>query len=78
MSDNKDWMRTHLVTKFICADCGTNLHLSYDRPKGNSRCVQGEPTGAAMVESLISIHPCQNCMAPLEKIKSAVKTLSEI
>ena len=72
-----DYMRTHLVTKFICAVCGEPLILSYkDRKK--SKWVEGEPTGAAMVESLVGVYPCKKCLSPANKAKDAIKTLLEL
>ena len=65
--------REFLITKFVCAKCGTNLQLSYDRPKSAGGYIDGEPTGAAMVQSLIAIEPCDVCMEPLEAMKKAFK-----
>lgn len=65
--------REYLITKFVCAKCGTNLQLSYDVPKGAGRYSNGEPTGAAMVEKLVAIEPCEVCMEPLEAMKKAFK-----
>jgi len=72
-----DFMRTHLVIKFVCAVCGEPLTLSYKDRKG-SKCVDGEPTGAAMVESLVGVHPCGKCLAPAKIAKEAVRALLEI
>ena len=68
-------MREFLVTKFVCAKCGTNLQLTYDMPKVGSFHSDGEPTGAFMVENRIALEPCENCMKPLEDIKAAARVL---
>ena len=67
-------MREFLVTKFVCAKCGHNLHLSYNYPKGNEQYSQGEPTGADMVRQTVAIEPCECCMRPLTEILKAAKT----
>lgn len=65
--------REFLVTKFVCATCGTNLNLSYEKPKSAGQYVKGEPTGADMVQNLIAIEPCKTCLHPLEVMKAALK-----
>jgi hypothetical protein len=65
--------REFLITKFVCAKCGTNLQLSYDKPKSAGSYIDGEPTGAAMVQNLIAIEPCDVSMEPLEAMKKAFK-----
>lgn len=73
--------RKFLVTKFVCAKCGSNLSLTYDMPKtvgGLSSYERGEPTGADMVNNFIAIEPCATCAKPLEKIVDALKTLNVI
>lgn len=67
--------RQFLITKFVCSSCGSNLEVSYDRPKNAGQHALGEPTGAAMVESLIAIAPCQPCMEPLRKLKAALAVI---
>lgn len=67
--------REFLVTKMICANCGGNLSLTYKLPTAVSRHAQGEPTGAAMVEMLVSVQPCRTCMAPMETLRAAARTL---
>ena len=73
--------RKFLVTKFVCAKCGSNLSLTYDMPKtvgGLSSYERGEPTGADMVNNFIAIEPCSACAKPLEKMVDALKTLNEM
>ena len=73
--------RKFLITKFVCAKCGSNLSLTYDIPKsvgGLSSYERGEPTGAHMVNNFIAIEPCATCAKPLEKIVDALKALNEI
>lgn len=72
MSD--DFMRTHLITKFKCTECGSMLKLSTKDMKGNDY-TEGEPTGAAIVKAVIGIHPCEICMAPANELKKAVNVL---
>ncbi|OOE15163.1 hypothetical protein BSR09_00740 [Stutzerimonas degradans] len=71
---NNDGMRTHLVTVFRCADCGTTLKLSHEGKKSMDYVADGI-TGAAKVEQNVFIHPCQKCMKPSQEIKAALKTL---
>lgn len=68
-------MRQMLVTKFSCAACGSNLNLTYDKPKNSGGYVVGEPTGADMVQQVIAIEPCRKCIKPLEDIKNALAVL---
>lgn len=76
----KDFCRYNLVTKFVCAQCGTQLMLSYAVPKenfGESEIeVDDRITGAAKVENRIAIHPCGKCYReatePLEYLRKAV------
>lgn len=71
----EDGMRQFLITKFVCANCGSTLELTYDTPKGAGRYAEGEPTGADMVQRCVAISPCRQCFAPLAEMKAAVKTL---
>ena len=68
-------MREFLVTKMVCATCGGNLQLTYDVPTRAGHHAQGEPTGAYMVQQLVAVEPCRKCMAPLEQMKAAARTL---
>ena len=68
-------MREFLVTKMVCATCGGNLQLTYDVPTRAGHHAQGEPTGAHMVQQLVAVEPCRKCMAPLEQMRAAAKTL---
>lgn len=68
-------MRQFLITKMVCAKCGSNLQLTYDVPKGAGRYADGEPTGADMVQQVVAVEPCQTCMAPLEELRAAARVL---
>ena len=68
-------MRQFLITKFVCAKCGSMLELTYDIPKSAGKYAHGEPTGADMVKQYVAIEPCHQCFAPLAEMKAAVKTL---
>lgn len=67
--------RTHWVTKFRCATCGTYLTLSYDGAGEGHSSVNDGITGADKVETIVRIEPCETCVAvPLKQLK----TLREI
>ena len=68
-------MRKFLVTKFVCSKCGRNLNVTYDVPKGAGQHEAGEPTGAAMVQQLIAVDPCQCISQEIEEIRRAAKVL---
>ena len=68
---DSDAIRGVLITKFVCAECGEFLKMSYTVPEGN-RYIEEEPTGSAMVEHTFAVHPCQSCMAPYKKVKEAL------
>jgi hypothetical protein len=69
-------MREFLLTKFVCAQCGSNLEISSERPKlGSGRHSHGEPTGSDMLEQLVPINPCRSCMEPLAKMQDAANVL---
>lgn len=68
-------MRQFLITKMVCAKCGSNLQLTYDTTKGAGRYADGEPTGADMVQQIVAVEPCHKCMAPLNEMRAAVQTL---
>ncbi|HTH45555.1 MAG TPA: hypothetical protein VL528_10795 [Oxalicibacterium sp.] len=78
---SNDYMRFNLVTKFVCTNCGHQLALSHDAPRGLG--IEYAPdkedgiTGAAKVEQSIGVHPCQNCYtkatAPLRALREALK-----
>lgn len=70
-------MREFLVTKLVCAKCGSNLQLTYDAPKGAGDYSEGEPTGAVMVEQLVAVEPCRRCLKPLEDLRAAARVLAE-
>lgn len=67
-------MREFLITKFVCSNCGSNLQLSTENP-GFSKYADGEPTGAAMVESLVVIVPCKCVTRQIDEIRNAAKAL---
>jgi hypothetical protein len=69
--------REFLVTKFVCAVCGTNLNITYDMPTRASNYAHGEPTGANMVEQRVAVEPCKHCEAPLQQIRSALGVLAK-
>lgn len=74
MSDNT--MRTHLVMKLVCSQCGNLLRLSYDEPKQRSdRFSEGQPTGAAMRQTQICVDPCLTCMQPATEVTKALQTI---
>jgi hypothetical protein len=66
--------REFLVTKFVCAVCGTNLSITHAK---SSNYAHGEPTGANMVEHIAAIEPCKPCAAPLQQIRSALEVLTK-
>ena len=68
-------MRTFLITKMVCAKCGSNLQLTYDMPKGAAEYADGEPAGAAMVEQFVVVEPCKKCLAPMEEMRKAARAL---
>lgn len=68
-------MREYLITKFVCSKCGANLQLTYDAPKGAGRHSEGEPTGAAMVQQVVVIEPCECTTRPLEEMRKAARVL---
>jgi len=68
-------MREFLITKFVCSKCGNNLQLTHDAPKGAGRYAEGEPTGAAMVQQVVAIEPCECATRPIEEMRKAAKVL---
>lgn len=64
--------RSFLVTKFNCAECGTDLELSYE-PRGGSRQsgfednVSDGITRASKKENFIFIEPCKKCVKEANK-----------
>jgi len=67
--------RQFLVTKMVCARCGSNLNLTYEMPKPAGSHAPGEPTGADMVEQKVAIEPCDACLAPLRRLQEALESL---
>jgi len=70
--------RKFLITKFVCAKCGSNLCITYNTPKTSPGYEEGQPTGAEMVENIVAVEPCETCARPLEKVRDALKTLNEL
>jgi len=68
-------MREFLITKLVCSKCGSNLQLTYNAPKGAGRYAVGEPTGAAMVQQVVAVEPCECATRPLEEMRLAAKVL---
>jgi hypothetical protein len=67
--------REFLVTKMVCAKCGSNLSLTYEVPMGSGRYAEGEPTGAAMVQQVVAVESCKTCMEPLHRLQQALAIL---
>lgn len=67
--------REFLITKFVCSECGNNLRLTYETPEGAGVYADGEPTGAAMVQQVVAIEPCEVATRPLEEMRRAAKVL---
>lgn len=70
-------IREFLVTKMVCAKCGGNLSLSYEKPQGAGQYAYGEPTGAAMVQQIVAVEPCESCMAPVRRVQVALEVLQK-
>ncbi len=80
MAENKDSMRYNLVMKFVCVKCGSQMRITYDDiPK--TRPYQPEAdsgiTGAAAVNQMVRIHPCDPCYlavtAPMKALSNAMQ-----
>lgn len=69
--------REFLLTKFVCASCGEALELTYDKPPASAQGLysEGQPTGAAMVQQLVSVLPCECATRPLEEMRKVADTL---
>lgn len=70
--------REFLITKMVCAKCGSNLSLTYDVPKGAGKYAQGEPTGADMVQQVVAVEPCAMCLEPLHRMRRALKIFDDL
>jgi hypothetical protein len=76
-----NFSRYNLVTKFVCANCGKFLCLSYEAPDlGDYEQDSGTRdniTGADKVENRIAIEPCKTCYSkarePIEHLRAALK-----
>jgi len=69
-----------LETHLRCAECGTNLSLSYEkeaRLTTQKSTKASNITGASKVEISVFIEPCRVCMEPAENILKAVKVLQD-
>lgn len=66
--------REMLVTKFVCANCNNLLEIDFSSPT-TARCAEDEPTGAAIVTSVVGIRPCATCYAKLDDMQRAIKVL---
>ena len=71
-------MRKTLVMKFCCSACGTLLNLTYDKPRSMPYADGEQPTGALMVENVVSIEPCLTCTKPARDVAEALTTLMRI
>lgn len=65
-------MRTHIVTKLVCAGCGETLELTGKPILG--KYSEGEPTGADQLSNDIGVNPCYTCTDPARKAAEAMKT----
>jgi hypothetical protein len=74
-----DVFRYNLVTKFVCANCGQQLRLSYEAPKTTkyNQFADSGITGACKVEQDVSIYPCDSCygeaIRPIKALADAMK-----
>lgn len=76
MNQDKNAYRQFLVTKFVCADCGSLLNLSYNAPTGPlGDYADGEPTGGHMVQQKVAVEPCRKCAEPMEDAEKMAKIL---
>lgn len=74
MSD--DFMRTHLITKLVCKRCASLLNMSYNEPdKKESIYSQDEPTGAANINSIITVYPCKCTLEDQKKLQTLKQVL---
>jgi len=72
-------MRTNLITKFFCNDCGYQLNVEYDSDESPKKIASQhqtdkEPTGACCRYNRILVQPCRHC---IEKHTSPAKQLGE-
>lgn len=67
--------RNFLITKLMCAECGTALVMS-NKPKVDktSDCSDGV-TGASKVEQIIWVEPCDKCV---KAVSNDLETLKRI
>jgi hypothetical protein len=70
--------REFLVTKLVCSKCGSSVNLSYDQIKGRPLFADGEPTGAARVENVVVVAPCDTCYEPIRTIQRALRDIKEV
>lgn len=60
-------MRSFLLTKLVCAACGQNLEIGDRLPTTAGQCERGEPTGADMVPTVVSVNGTPTGQATLER-----------
>ena len=75
---NPDHSRHFLLSSFSCADCGASLtiaRLKQDGLKVADCPSEGGLTGGERVQNIVYIHPCKSCLAPVNDVKNALKTL---
>lgn len=72
--------RNHLVTRFICGQCGGSINLTNKKPSEPI----GEPEGDVSTPKVVQdvyVLPCTTCygeaIAPLQALRSAMKALDE-
>ncbi len=65
--------REFLVTKVLCAACGSPVELEYST--GSFPYCDGEPTGSAMVQLIIKAHPCRCTLRAAEELETIKRLL---
>lgn len=72
--------RSILETHLRCAECGSDLGLSYEKDARltNQKSTRAtDTTGALKVEISVFVEPCKICMRPAERIMEAMKILEK-
>lgn len=72
--------RAILETHLRCAECGSSLHLAYEkeaRLTAKRTSDSTSTTGAAKVEISVFVEPCKVCMEPATRILKAVEILQQ-
>lgn len=71
-----DYSRVNLVTRFKCGKCGSQLSLTYNKPKAQLDYVRDGITGADKVEVDIYIKPCDVCVdEPMKQLNTLRRIL---